>query len=242
MSYSVTVVGMIYKSIRYLDFMMRGIRRYALPVQEYNVDYLIIANDPLEVVSNKLKSDHVNHILYRDSKPDDYYLNRVYRAWNAGGRTASGDVIVFVNSDMAFSPRWLENLLANLNENTIPCSRLVESGKLRSGLHAISRNFGRSCKEFNEVEFLKYAEQISISEVKQKGLFMPCAFYKDDFIGSGGYPEGNIYVGGVGAFGSKFLQSGDVYFFHHNSFMKKKNHVTVFDSIVYHVQEGELDA
>jgi hypothetical protein len=150
-------------------------------------------------------------------------------------------VVVFINSDMSFTPNWLRNLLFALNHSTIPCSVLVESGKLVSGQHAITRNFGTTAATFNEPEFLKFAASVSKHAVQPGGLFMPCAFYRDQFITSGGYPEGNIYEGGVGKNTTRFLESGDYHFFYKNPVMSKKQHVTVFDSVVYHIQEGEKD-
>jgi len=232
----ITIIGMTYKSVEYLDFMMRGIR-------DTKVNYLIVANDPTPTIVEKLESENINHVIYRDSHPDDFYLNRVYRAWNFGGKTAEGDILVFVNSDMSFSPNWLENLVSKLDKNTIPCSRLVESGKLFSGQpHTVSKNFGTRPYEFNRIGFLNYVKEVSCDKVEQGGTFMPCAFYKEDFVKSGGYPEGNIYVGGIGKHQTKFVESGDKYFFYKNSVMKRKKHITVFDSIVYHIQEGEKDA
>lgn len=237
----VVVVGMIYKSPSYLDFVMRGIEKYALLSSTFSVDYLIIANDPVEKIRNKLVKEGIKFIEYKDKNPNDYYLNRVYRAWNFGGMHAEGDIIILINSDMAFSPNWLENLLHYLNEQTIPCSRLVESGKLLSGEHAISKDFGRMAEGFNEEDFLKFAQSVSVNEVHEKGLFMPCAFYKQDFVKSGGYPEGNIHVGGAGKVDTPLLSSGDDYFFRKNPVMSRKKHITVFNSIVYHIQEGEID-
>ena len=77
--------------------------------------------------------------------------------------------------------------------------------------------------------FYQYAKEISVPELKSGGLFMPCAFYAADFIRSGGYPGGHI--GDI---------PGDVYLFYKNSVMGVKKHITVCDSIAYHVQEGEL--
>ena len=241
MNKKVTIVGMIYKSVSYLDFMLRGLKEYCLDSKQYDVNYLIVANDATAEVLQKLKRDNINHVVYEDPKSNDYYMNRTYRAWNFGGKSASGEIIVFINSDMAFTPLWLENNLRHLSPSTIPCSLLVESGKLRSGQYAISKDFGRHPSSFQEKNFLEYAESIKKSSVSLGGLFMPCSFYKKDFVDSGGYPEGNIYEKGVGAYGSKYLQSGDDYFFNNNTIMRKKKHITVFDSIVYHIQEGELD-
>lgn len=237
----VVIVGMIYKSISYLNFMINNIKEYCLNSQKYDVDYLIIANDASKKVIDKLIEDNIKFKEYNDKNPNDYYLNRVYRAWNFGGYVANGDIIVFINSDMAFSKLWLENLLSKLDENTIPTSRLVESGKMPSGANAISMNFGRNVSSFNKNNFLRYASIISENKILDNGLFMPCAFYKKDFIKSGGYPEGNIYNGGIGKHNTGFIMAGDVFFFYNNEIMKHKKHITVCNSIVYHIQTGEMD-
>lgn len=237
----IVIVGMVYKSVKYLNFMMRQIQEFCLSNTKQNVDYLIIANDANEAVLNKLREWRIKYLWYRDSEPEDYYLNRVYRAWNFGGFSADGDILLFINSDMAFSPGWLDNLMVYFDEKTIPCSRLVESGKLLSRDHAISKDFGRSCDTFKKEEFLDYAKGIQNEGWLKGGLFMPFPISKKDFVKSGGYPEGNIYQGGIGAWKTPCIASGDAYFFYHNPVMKKKKHITVFDSIVYHIQEGEKD-
>lgn len=238
----VVILGMIYKSPGYLDFMMDQIRRYCKNQESYEVDYLIVANDASDGIKRKLILEGIKHVIFRNPDPNAYYINRTYRAWNFGGMNAPGDVIVFINSDMAFSPDWLPKLLKHLNTNTIPCSRLVESGKLSSGEYGISKDFGKSYDKYSEPGFLKFASEVQLPKVEPGGLFMPVAFYKDDFVRSGGYPEGNIYAGGVGAYPGTFMESGDHYFFYKNPIMKQKKHITVFDSVVYHIQEGEKDA
>jgi len=226
----ITVVGMIYKSIDYLNFMLRGIYKYCKSFDGYEVNYLIVANDPTEKVITSLNKLGVKWVLYKDKNPKDYYLNRVYRAWNYGGNIVNSDIVVFINSDMGFSSGWLKNLIRELNSDTIPCSRLVESGKMPSGLYGISRNFGKHPSQYNEIGFLNFVKSIAQSTVMRGGLYMPCAFYTKDFADSGGYPEGNVG-----------RMSGDKYFFTQNSVMGIKKHITVFDSLVYHFQEGEMD-
>lgn len=56
------------------------------------------------------------------------------------------------------------------------------------------------------------------------------------------YPEGNIYDDGIGTLG-RFVKSGDAYYF--DDILRVKynmKHITVFDSLVYHIQEGEKDS
>lgn len=228
----VTLVGMIYRSTRYLKFMLENMRRF-------DAEMLIVANDATPEVLTALAESGCRWLDYRDAKLSDYYLNRVYRGWNAGAKAAETDTIVFLNSDMWCADGWLKNLLSHFDKKTIPCSRLVESGKMLSGKNAISKDFGRSLDTFRKDAFERYAADISEHKVKAGGLYMPCVFNKGEFLAAGGYPEGNIYDGGVGAHGTRFIRSGDDHFFHHTMIHKK--HVTVFDSIAYHFQEGEKD-
>jgi hypothetical protein len=67
-------------------------------------------------------------------------------------------------------------------------------------------------------------------------------FETSRFIESGGYPEGNIFRDGIGTQTRKaFLQSGDAWFFEKLTSEYGMKHITVFDSLVYHIQEGEKD-
>ena len=179
----------------------------------------------------------MKHVVFRNPDPAEHYMSRVYRAWNHGGMKAAAesDVVVFVNSDMAFSPGWLDGLLRRLDERTIVTSRLVESGKLRSGTYGIERNFGTTHSEFDDAEFQKFANKISSNRARPGGLFMPCALYADTFRRSGGYPLGNR------AEPDGTVTSGDAIFFYETLKAMGVSHVTAFDSIVYHVQEGEMD-
>jgi hypothetical protein len=224
-----TLIGMIYKSLAYLDFM----------VQSMDSNSLIVANDATPEVLEALPKCGIPFVEYRDNS-HDYYLNRVYRAWNYGARCAETDLIVFFNSDMYGASGWLENLLQSVDGYSIPCSRLVESGKQPSGLHGITKDFGRSPETFNKAGFEQYATEISYDCQLSGGLYMPSVFDRKEFLKYGGYPEGNVYKGGIGKHGTGFVRSGDDHFFHH--VMKHKRHVTVANSVVYHFQTGEMDA
>ena len=226
----VTVICLIYKSIGYLDFVYKSFNKYTK-----KASFLFVANDATEKVKNYLKENNLPHLIFENENKSEFYLKRVYRAWNYGGMNAPGEIIVFINSDMVFSPEWLENLVKNLNKNRIICSRLVESGKLFSGRNAIMKNFGQTYKDFNEEKFGEYAQKIKKPELRKGGLFMPCAIYKDIFIKSGGYPIGNRKERD----GSE--TSGDFILFYEKLASMGVEHFTAFDSIVYHIQEGEMD-
>lgn len=239
---NIEIIGMIYKSVQYLDLMVTELKKDYCQVDGWDVGVRIVANDANEAVLNRLEELDVPYTIYNDPKPNDYYLNRVYRCWNFAGQTSQYENICFINSDMVFSKDWLSNLLKQHDGQTIPCSRLVESGKLLSGLHAISKNFGKEPKELDHGGWYNYVEETKLPENHLGGLYMPCIFRKDRFVESGMYPEGNIYSDGrPGSMVGGVIQSGDDYYFRLLEREFGMKHITVFDSLSYHIQEGELD-
>jgi hypothetical protein len=212
-------------------------------VEGWDVSYRVIANDATPEILGILKDKMIPHSIYNDSNPEDYYLNRVYRAWNYGGTSTGADNICYVNSDMVFSDGWLDALLARHDGVNIPCSRLIESGKLPSGMHAKEVNFGRSPSDMDHQAWCLYAEDNKQPrKTMLRGLFQPVVFESGKFSSSGGYPEGNIYEDGVGTCNGRTIQSGDAYYFYRLEKEYGMKHITVFDSLVYHIQEGEKDA
>jgi hypothetical protein len=239
---NIELITMVYKSVYYLDLIVSELKKDYCKVPNVNVGIRVIANDANPAVLKRLEELYIPFSIYNDPKPSDYYLNRVYRCWNYGGYTSTFDNICFVNSDMVFSENWLSNLWTQHDGNNIPCSRLVESGKLLSGTHAISKNFGRNATSINFNAWNNYTKRISLNELHAGGLYMPCIFNKQRFIESGMYPEGNIYSDGkAGSMVGQVTLPGDVYYFNKLRDQYGMNHVTVFDSLVYHIQEGELD-
>ena len=240
---NIEIISLIYKSVDYLNLIVSELKKDYCKVEGWDVGIRVVANDANEKVLNRLKELDVPYTIYNDPKPDDYYLNRVYRCWNFSGETSQYENICFVNSDMVFSEDWLKNLLNHHDGVSIPCSRLVESGKMLSGQHAISTNFGRIPAEINYTDWGNYVEEIKEPAAHLGGLYMPCVLKKDRFIKSGMYPEGNIYADGrAGSMVGGVIKSGDDYYFHtvlEQGFDMR--HITVFDSLVYHIQEGEMD-
>ena len=235
---TVSVVCLIYRSPAYARFVHDSFDRHTgagRGTRYGNVEFTFVANDPTDKLLKFLRSSGLNHTVFRNPDPDEHYMNRVYRAWNHGGMAASGDVLVFVNSDMAFAPDWLDNLLKRLDERTIVTSRLVESGKMRAGKYGIERDFGTTHSKFDDKAFQEFARSVSKDKTEPGGLFMPCAIYADTFRRSGGYPIGNR------AEPDGSTTSGDAIFFYETLRAMGVSHVTAFDSIVYHVQEGEKD-
>lgn len=239
---NVEIISLIFKSIDYLDLIYKELKSDKCKADGWDVTVRIVANDATTEVLEKLKTLDIPYTVYNDPKPNDYYLNRVYRCFNYAGETSLSDNICFVNSDMVFGDGWLGNLLKHHNGINIPTSRLVESGKMPSGKHGISHNCGRGPTSINYEEWNNAVIKLKHDSIHDGGLFMPCIIQKERFIESGKYPEGNIYHNGIGTLGN-FVRSGDAWYFY-NVLTNKFNmrHITVFDSLVYHIQEGEKDS
>jgi hypothetical protein len=109
-----------------------------------------------------------------------------------------------------------------------------------SGTYGISFNCGRNPKEINYELWENMVNFNKSDKLENGGLFMPCIFNKDRFIESGMYPEGNIYRDGIGTLNG-FVESGDSWYFKKLEKEYRMKHITVFDSLVYHIQEGEKD-
>ena len=240
----VSIICLIYKSVKWLRFVYEQVLRYT---DMSNKECFFVANDATDEVLQYLSRHYIPHYVWNNSaeQRNEWYINNVYRAWNHGARMARGDYLLFINSDMAFSPGWFERLFETLNGQNCVTSRLVESGKLASGEYGVSRNFGRTVEEYAEEDFLKYAKSISQPVVPDGGLFMPLLIRKDGFLRVGGYPEGNI-VPDSDLFSPSIARQDEPCVSGDAVLMQKLQtigiqHQTAFDSIVYHFQCGEMD-
>ncbi len=234
------VISLVYKSVDFLNFINEEMKKYCEDFYDVKVSYRIVANDPTPEVQEALENLGVPFDIYHDHTPDAYYLNRVYRCWNYAGKSSNADMICFVNSDMAFTKNWLVYLYELHEQNFLPTSRLVESGKILSGQHAIMKNFGRNPQEFKSEEWTQFSNSIKAPKMELGGLFMPVLFDKKQFVDAGMYPEGNIYNNGVGTCNGRAVISGDAFFFQKFAKLTGRQHATSFNSLVYHIQEGEM--
>lgn len=246
MKKNIEIITLIYKSVDYLDLMLKQFKSDLVKLEGWDVGVRVIANDATEEVIKHLKNSGVEYTIYNDPNPNEYYLNRVYRAYNYSVKTSKYNNICLLNSDNVLSKDWLKNLLEHHDGVNIPCARLVESGKMNSGLHAINlrnNHFGRHANTIDFNRWEKFVESISVDLTQEKGLYGACIFNVERFLESGGYPEGNIYSDGVGTLNGHPIKSSDDYFFHdilENKYGMK--HITVFNSLVYHIIEGEKDS
>ena len=240
---NVSFICLIYKSITWLKFFYQQFLKYT---DIRNCEFFFVANDPTLEVETYLQNNHIPHYIHKNTpqQRDEFYINNVYRAYNYGVYNSKGDYVVLLNSDMAFSPNWFDKLFVKLRPDNCVTSRLVESGRYTSGKWGIENNFGMDVDSYLEHDFLNFAKDVeSPNTVLDGGLYMPLLIRKSDFVNAGGYPEGNIIPdtdihNPIIATRGQVCISGDVVL------MKKLSklgirHQTVFDSIVYHFQQGE---
>jgi len=228
----VTVALLIYKSKKYLDFVIESLRRHESSV--YNVEYLIVANDATEEVKHCARcyeSEDVKVVIHENDNPDDWWIQNVYEAWNVCLKEAETPAVCFVNSDMAFSRGWLDNLMKYDLEKYIPTSWLVESGRLRSLTGLLSRDFGKLIDSFDVGGFERFVADVTCDDYESGvGAYMPSVFLKEVLESVGGWDKNKTVAGKViPGDNITFGKLADLGF----------ERIMVKDSIVYHFQRGE---
>lgn len=240
-----SIVCLVYKSIAWLDFVYEQVFKYTDMTDK---EFFFVANDANETVLNHLRENYIPHYIHTNTPEQqaEWYVNNVYRAYNFAASKAQGDFIVFINSDMAFTPGWFDHLWQAYNGTNCVVSRLVESGKLPSGQYGVEKNFGRDYQTYQEKHFQQYASELAEAKVADGGLFMPLLIRKEHFQKAGGYPEGQV-LRGTNLYRPVIAKRGEVCLSGDTVLMVKLKaigirHQTAFNSIVYHFQWGELDS
>ena len=240
-----TIACLIYKSNEWLEFIYSQILKYT-DLEEK--EFYFVANDADADVIEYLQNNHIPHFIHKNSNEQkkEWYINNVYRAYNYAVNVAKGDFVVLINSDMCFSDGWFDSLLAAYDGHSVIASRLVESGKLQTGLHGIEKNFGLDIKSYKELDFMNFANSISKKQVLDGGLYMPLFFRKEHFLQVGGYPEGNLKAN-ADIFSNNVALQNEEYISGDAILMRRLEtigvvHKTAMNSIVYHFQCGEKDS
>lgn len=239
----ISIACLIYKSTRWLKFVYDQVRKYTDLTDN---EFYFVANDACDKVLDYLKGNDIPHYIHNNTEEQrkEWYINNVYRAWNTAGRVAKGEFVVFINSDMAFTPGWLDSLVQNYDDTKMVTSRLVERGVLRSGMYGIEENFGNIPADYKESSFLQFAQKISEKKLMPGGLYMPCLLKKSTLERINYYPEGNITMDSD-IYSPKYTVRGQECIPGDQVFVQKLynigiKHWTDFNSIVYHFQEGEM--
>jgi hypothetical protein len=237
---------LIYKSTKWLKFVYDQFHKHT----KLNVgdEFYFVANDAYpEVLDYLNQNPQIKHYIHNNTEDQkkEWYINNVYRAFNTAAKNANGDYVVFLNSDFAFSPNWEVNLIKRIDDNNCVCSRLVERGILRSGTYGIEKNFGNNYSDYNEEMFIKYVDEIKEDKVCNGGLYMPLLIKKKHLEMVGYYTEGNIRADSRDIFNPTIAKKGEPVIPGDMVLMEKLKrhniqHITSFDSIIYHFQEGEM--
>lgn len=248
----ISFIFLIYSGVDWLEFQLSESLTIFNNLHPNDYEILIIANDANSDVIEFLEENSLDYFKAPGKKDfNEWYINSVYRAYNFGANIAKGEKIIFANSDMAYDNNFLFNLIANSEDDSYSVAKLVESGRLKSGEHAISKNFGKTLSKFKKQKFKKFSRKISKNSLDTGGLFMPSIIKKDIFLGHLGFPEGNILQGNLEKYilnhdfdyakqGQKSIPGDKAFVLKLER--SKITHKTINSSICYHFQEGEKNS
>ena len=99
---------------------------------------------------------------------------------------AKYDIVSYLQSDMVISPHYDTDILSQIEPNTILSATRVEPPLHGESDKTITKNFGLKPSEFDLKEWNKYSITIK-REDKLEYFFAPITFYKDVWLGIGGY-------------------------------------------------------
>jgi len=240
-----SIICLIYKSNEWLDFVYNQVIKYT---NFTNTEFFFIANDASDDVKNYLKNNYIPHHIFETNKEQktEWYINNVYRWYNYWVQKAKWEYLIFINSDMAFSPDWLENLISKYDWKNCVASRLIESGRFLSWKYWLEKNFWTEFFNYEEEKFINYSKLFKEDWISKKWwLYMPLFINKEDFINVWMYPEWNVLE--WSDLDSPIIAKKweKISFTWDEALIEKLrlnwiNHVTSFDSIVYHFQAWEL--
>jgi hypothetical protein len=243
----VSIFSLIYQSPEWADFVIDSVRKYTPMIALGEAEFFFVANDATPEVIDHLKNKNYPHyVLVNERQSEEFlfskgyakpeYLTRVYKGFNFGIEKSKGEIVVIINSDMSFSPDWLENLIRCLSLKNVVSSQLVERDHPTFGVFqgVYHGEFGCGPADFKENEFLEFVLRTKTTGIIPGKGYSPCAFYKTNAYRVGLYPEGNI----AGKTYEEVKEYGDERFFRKLLELGIPHH-TVLDSIVYHFKEGE---
>jgi hypothetical protein len=220
---AVTLVVLIYRSLKWLDWCMEGVDSSR---QKTKYRWLVVSNDG----TDEVRRDPRISVDWQNVNPRAFYIENVYRAWNEGVLAAPTQWVILMNSDMLGASFWIDELIEakTFHRKSIPTSLLVESGRLPSGMPEYVQNFGMHPEEFRRQDFLQHAAGLRRSGKVEPGrLYMPVLLDRQEFEDLGRYPEGNP----PGTTGDKDLFARYA--------AAGYEHLTALGSVVYHCQLGE---
>jgi hypothetical protein len=236
----VSIFAVVYRSIDYARFISQVVRDSCPELATGEAEFFLVANQPEAALKAWLERSEVPYIEYWPSLEPTVecgptYLAGVYAAYNHGVEASAGDVVVMLNSDMVPSPGWLRIMLEEFEPTDLLSPWLVEPFHPKYGVFpgAIEENFGRSPGTFQAQKWEEFctAKIARLPEVSTPP-FMPVMVKKDKFLQLGGYPEGNLMVGGN-------CVPADVHYFEALSAKGMSHRSSSSPVYFYHFKEGE---
>lgn len=247
----ISIASLIFKSTAFADSTWESLMENTPHLHDGRARFFFVANDATPAVKEHLakkgypfvcqeNKDRGEEELLKMGYSGPSYIHRVYRGWNRA-IIESEEQAVLINSDMKFSPGWLEALEEHWDPNAILTSTLVERWQDKFGPkgapgavdYFLEADFGSHPKNFNNGAFLEF------SKAAKKPGTIPGRHYacvmlsRSKAIEAGLYPEGNMW----GPWGR---YSGDQVFFGRlmaNGALYRES----TSSIVYHFNEGETE-
>ena len=245
----ITLISLIYAGVDWLEFQYGELLKLQRELGSDVVEILFVANDASGEVIEFLTRNFIPYVCAPGkTHVDEWYINSVYRAYNYGVQCAKGEYVVLTNSDMAYSPGFLLELVKNRSSRTYLVAKLIESGRLTPAKAAISKNLGKKLSSFKRAKFYSLAEKFGEIGTSPGGLYMPVILSREHFLYAGGYPEGNLVPQSLESYvktGSYVLAlQGDPVIPGDYAFVKRLEadgwqHETLKSAIAYHFQEGE---
>ena len=245
----VTLISLIYAGVDWLEFQYGELIKLQKELGKGEVEILFVANDASDEVLTFLKENSIPFVVAPGrSNKDEWYINSVYRGYNYGASHARGDFVLLTNSDMAYMPGFLYQMIKNKNQKTYLVGKLIESGRLTPASYAVKRNLGKRLNNFKRGKFYKIARKISVGNLTSGGLYMPLLIHRESFLMFGGYPEGNVkkeaLEGYVNSGETKIAIPGEDLYSGDYAFVKRLeangwDFKTVNNAVLYHFQEGE---
>lgn len=241
----ISICSLIYKSTVFADAVWDSLHENTPHLHDGRARFFFVANDPTDNLIRHLRNKRYPFVLQKNKiipmerlrkigYHDPDYISRVYQGFNRAIKE-SEEQLVLVNSDMLFSPGWLEGLIENWSENKFLVSTLVERFHPKFGVFpgAHHGEYGDHPTRFLKKEFLNFANSISRPGVQPGIGYAPCMFSRSKALEVGMYPEGNFLttdgpVYGDQSFVAKLFEIG-------------VTHLTANNSIVYHFKEGEKE-
>ena len=251
MNKNIEIVSLVFKSTDYLKSIVEEFLRDYSQAEGWEVGFRVIGNDATDEVVKKMNQyelelpPNFKMDYYHNINPNKFYMKRVYDAWNYCVQSTKYDNICLTGSDHIWSEDWLKNLLKHHDGTNIPACRLVESGKMDCGINCInaSKTFdeplGFTPMEFDRKRWEIFTDQIREDRIEasnpdKRAGYMPVVFETKRFLEAGGYQSERYSI-------SNPYFMPDVELFKKLELEYKMRHVNVFDSLVYHIQEGEKD-